>query len=169
MTMINDLSPQWFCANSYTWVHDVQLHVIGTNELSKPSKERIISSHKWFTIRRVLKSHGSKMSVIYTCNHEKQCVTVRHIPACMSLPHNYCSDNGEGSLFSWLHVYIMSILLLTYMYVCIYYIYYIIYIIYIHKYIWYCSYRKLVWVGFELTTTDFGLDALTDWAISSWV
>ena len=166
MTMINDLSPQWFCANSYTWVHDVQLHVISTNELSKPSKERIISSHKWSTIRRVLKSHGSKMSIIYTCNHEKQCVTVRHIPACMSLPHNYCSDNGEGSLFSWLHVYIMSILLLTYMYVCIYYIYYIIYI---HKYIWYCSYRKLVWVGFELTTTDFGLDALTDWAISSWV
>ena len=157
MTMINDLSPQWFCANSYTWVHDVQLHVISTNELSKPSKERIISSHKWSTIRRVLKSHGSKMSIIYTCNHEKQCVTVRHIPACMSLPHNYCSDNGEGSLFSWLHVYIMSILLLTYMYVCIYYIYYIIYI-YIYTYIYIYIYILHIYINI------YGIVAIESWS-----
>ena len=26
------LSSQWFCGNSYTWVHDVQLHIAGTDE-----------------------------------------------------------------------------------------------------------------------------------------
>ena len=31
------------------------------------------------------------------------------------------------------------------------------------------SYRKLAWVGFEPTTTEFHSDALTDWAIRSWV
>ena len=31
------------------------------------------------------------------------------------------------------------------------------------------SYRKLAWVGFEPTTTEFRSEALTDWAIRSWV
>ena len=31
------------------------------------------------------------------------------------------------------------------------------------------SYRKLAWVGFELTTTEFRSDALTDWATRPWV
>ena len=31
------------------------------------------------------------------------------------------------------------------------------------------SYRKLVWVGFEPTTTEFCSEALTDWAIRPWV
>ena len=31
------------------------------------------------------------------------------------------------------------------------------------------SYRKLAWVGFEPTTTEFRSDALTDWAIRPWV
>ena len=31
------------------------------------------------------------------------------------------------------------------------------------------SYRKLAWLGFEPTTTEFCLDALTDWAIRPWV
>ena len=31
------------------------------------------------------------------------------------------------------------------------------------------SYRKLAWVGFETTTTEFRLDALTEWAIRPWV
>ena len=30
------------------------------------------------------------------------------------------------------------------------------------------SYRKLIWVGFEPTTTEFRSDALTDWAIRPW-
>ena len=31
------------------------------------------------------------------------------------------------------------------------------------------SYRKLTWVGFEPTSTEFRLDTLTDWAIRPWV
>ena len=31
------------------------------------------------------------------------------------------------------------------------------------------SYRKLAWVGFEPTTTEFRSDALTDWATRPWV
>ena len=31
------------------------------------------------------------------------------------------------------------------------------------------SYRKLAWVGFETTTTEFRSDALIDWAIRPWV
>ena len=30
------------------------------------------------------------------------------------------------------------------------------------------TYRKLSWVGFEPTTTEFYSDALTNWAIMSW-
>ena len=30
------------------------------------------------------------------------------------------------------------------------------------------SYRKLAWVGYELTTTEFRSDALTNWAIRPW-
>ena len=135
MTMINDLSPQWFCANSYTWVHDVQLHVIGTNELSKPSKERIISSHNWFTIRRVLKSHGSKMSVIYTCNHEKQCVTVRHIPACMSCHTTIVVIIGRAHCFrDYMYILCPSCFLHICMYVYIIYIILYILCIYINIY-----------------------------------
>ena len=43
-------------------------------------------------------------------------------------------------------------------------------------YIWYSplrilgsSYRKLAWLGFEPTTTEFRSDALTDWGIRPWV
>ena len=28
----SQLSPQWLCGNSCTWVHDVQLHIAGTIE-----------------------------------------------------------------------------------------------------------------------------------------
>ena len=31
------------------------------------------------------------------------------------------------------------------------------------------SYRKLAWIGFEPTTTEFCSDAVTDWAIKPWV
>ena len=26
------LSPQWLCSNSFTWAHDVRLHIAGTNK-----------------------------------------------------------------------------------------------------------------------------------------
>ena len=60
-------------------------------------------------------------------------------------------------------------------YVCIYiYVYICMYIcMYIygihHRRIVWSSYRKLAWVGFESMTTEFGSDALTDWAIKSCV
>ena len=38
-----------------------------------------------------------------------------------------------------------------------------------HRRILWSSYRKLAWVGFEPTTTEFHSDALTDWAIRPWV
>ena len=50
----------------------------------------------------------------------------------------------------------------------IYYIYTYIYGIH-HWRIFRSSYRKLAWVGFEPTTTEFRSDALTDWAIRPWV
>ena len=28
----SELSPQWLYGNSYTWAHDVRLHIAGTNE-----------------------------------------------------------------------------------------------------------------------------------------
>ena len=44
------------------------------------------------------------------------------------------------------------------------YIYIYIYGIHHRRILW-SSYRKLAWVGFEPTTTEFRSDALTDWAI----
>ena len=38
-----------------------------------------------------------------------------------------------------------------------------------HWRILWSSYRRLVWLGFEPTTTEFRSDALTEWAIRSWV
>ena len=38
-----------------------------------------------------------------------------------------------------------------------------------HRRILWSSYRKLAWVRFEPTTTEFRSDALTDWAIRPWV
>ena len=80
-----------------------------------------ISSHKWSMTQRVLKSHRSKMSIIYVImktmcppsyhhsgfvatyalghminNHT--CVQVHE------LPQSHCDDNREGTLFSLLHI-----------------------------------------------------------------
>ena len=64
-----------------------------------------------------------------------------------------------------LYIYILYICI----YVCIY-IYIYIYIYGIHHWrIFWSSYRKLAWVGFEPTTTEFRSDALTDWVIRPWV
>ena len=38
-----------------------------------------------------------------------------------------------------------------------------------HWRILWSSCRKLAWVGFEPTTTEFHSDALTDWAVRPWV
>ena len=117
--------------------------------LSKPSNERNISSHKWSTIRRVFKSHGSKMSIIYTCNHEKKYVTVHHTPACMSCQKTIVVIMGSAPCFRfhdyiyilrpsffckiWVLLVLMSRSIHNYLYIHIY-IYKYIYI-YIYIYI----------------------------------
>ena len=37
------LSPQWLCGNSYTWAHDVGLHIASTNESksTQQAKQRV--------------------------------------------------------------------------------------------------------------------------------
>ena len=88
----------------------------------------------------------------------------------------------------WFHDYMYILCPSCLLYVCIYiyictYIYIYMYnyniVIYIYIYICICicilytygncSNRKLARVGFEPTITDFGSDALTDWAIRPWV
>ena len=79
---------------------------------------------------------------------------------------NFCSNDATEkgcvrsvrkllSIFEWffdfLFVYILSI-----------------YSIHHWRIIW-SSYRKLTWVGFEPTITEFRSDALTDWAIRPWL
>ena len=81
----------------------------------------IISGHKWYATHIVLKSHRSKMGVIYMQSW-KQCALLiintmalwqlMHLGIwCTSctqvheLPQSHCSDNREGILFSGLHTY----------------------------------------------------------------
>ena len=49
------------------------------------------------------------------------------------------------------------------------YVYGIQYVLFNTEGIFISSYRKLDWVGFEPTSTEFHSDALTDWAIKPWV
>ena len=81
----------------------------------------------------------------------------------------------------YLYIYISRyIIYVLYIIIFMLYIYYVInYNIYILTYIYIysihhwrifrSSYRKLAWVGFEPTTTEFRSDAVTDWAIRPWV
>ena len=78
----------------------------------------------------------------------------------------------------YLYIYILRyIIYVLYIIIFMLYIYYVInynkyiltyiYIYSIHHWrIFRSSYRKLAWVGFEPTTTEFRSDAVTDWAIS---
>ena len=50
--------------------------------LNKPSKEHNISGHKWPTTHRVLKSHRSKMSIIYMLPWKHICF--KHNSSCSS-------------------------------------------------------------------------------------
>ena len=81
----------------------------------------------------------------------------------------------------YLYIYILRyIIYVLYIIIFMLYIYYVInynkyiltyiYIYSIHHWrIFRSSYRKLAWVGFEPTTTEFRSDAVTDWAIRPWV
>ena len=84
--------------------------LVPTNQrvFSKPSKEHIIGGPELSAIRRVLKSNGSKMTIIYAWNHEKKKCNGTSCTQVHELTQNYCRDNEECTLFSWLHVYIMT-------------------------------------------------------------
>ena len=67
-----------------------------------------ISGHKWSTPHRVLKSHRSKMSVIYMLSWKQCALPVITTMALWQLMHlgtwctvTHCGDNREGILFSW--------------------------------------------------------------------
>ena len=84
----------------------------------------VIIGHKWSTTHTVLKSHRSKMSVIYMLSwkHEKlvehslvhwyqQCVTVHHVPKCMSCHKAIVVITRRAHCFhdniyiQWLYIY----------------------------------------------------------------
>ena len=67
--------------------------------LSKPKKEHIISSPKLSRIRRMLKSDGSKMSIINTSNHGKKYLTVHNVPVCMSCHKKIVVIMGRAHCF----------------------------------------------------------------------
>ena len=39
----SQLSPQWLCGNSGTWVHDVRLHIVRTNELTSSQQAKQVA------------------------------------------------------------------------------------------------------------------------------
>ena len=147
-------------ARGYMMYSNTLLVLMNQRVFSKSSKESIIRSHKWSTIRRVFKSHGSKVSIIYTCNHKKVCNCTSY--TCVhELPQNCCGDNGDGTLISWLHVYIMSILRLICMYIYIYictYIYIYMYnyniVIYIYIYIYIYVYVYVYYIHTVIVATE---------------
>ena len=68
-----------------------------------------------------------------------------------------CIMNNEISWSDW----VIQLLISNTIYIYIYGIH--------HWRITWSSYRKLAWVRFEPTTTEFCLDALTNWAIRPWI
>ena len=99
--------------------------------------------------------------------------------------NNIVDLNIHGIDYSWIifgisklwatcvDVYICIIYMVYGIYIYIYisfYIYVYIYIYGIHNWriIWSSKYRKLAWMGFEPTTTEFLSDVLTHWAVRSW-
>ena len=73
-------------------------------------------------------------------------------------------------LYIQLHTIVIMIIINNYIYTYALYIYIYIYLYGIHhwKILW-SSYRKLAWVGYEPTATEFCSAALTDWGIRPWV
>ena len=72
---------------------------------------------------------------------------------------------GKFTYIIYIYIYIYTIYIYIYIYT---YTYTYIYIYSSLKDFW-SSYRKLTWVRFEPTTTEFCSDALTDWDIRPWV
>ena len=72
--MLSQLSPQWLCGNSCTWVYDVRLHIAGTNEpkSAQETKQELVPAM----------CNGTARAQV----HE--------------LPQNYFTDDREVTLFS---------------------------------------------------------------------
>ena len=97
--------------------------------------KKYIRGHKWFTTRRVLKSHRSKMSIIYIyvimktmCppTYDLNGFVVTHAFGNMmyglctqahALSQNHCGDNWEGSICIHIYIYIYIIYIYIYIYV----------------------------------------------------
>ena len=71
-------------------------------------------------------------------------------------------------LYIQLHTIVIMIIINNYIYTYALYIYIYLYGIHHWKILW-SSYRKLAWVGYEPTATEFCSAALTDWGIRPWV
>ena len=110
--------------------------------------------------------------IFLQCRHEKIIIESKCAELLKGqLENRYCHEVTSFdviALFICLFVCFLGrgIMNVTFSHICIY-IYIHIYIYGIHHWrIFRSSYRKLAWVGFEPTTTQFRSDALTDWAIS---
>ena len=72
-------------------------------------------------------------------------------------------------IISWMFLFRLNTAIRSFLKIYIY-IYIFIYMVFIHHWrILWSSYRKLAWVGFKPTTSEFRSDALTEWAIRPWV
>ena len=84
----------------------------------------------------------------------------------------YTGSGGEVSRIEGRRKCEYDIYIYIYIYVCMYIYIYDLPLTPIHLHHWrmlWSNYRKLGWVGFDPTTTEFRSDALTDWAIRLWV
>ena len=71
------LSAQWLCGNSCTWAHDVRLHIAGTT---------------YITLLALLVEHS-------LVHWYQQCVTVHHVPKCMSCHKAIVVITGRAHCF----------------------------------------------------------------------
>ena len=107
---------------TYIYVH-FNIYIV----LSKLSKKHDISGHKWSTTHREIRSSSFceiwalfVSWITYDHLYYAPCLacwalfgslvpTMCNCPSCAQvheLPQNHCGDNPEGTLFSWLHIYI---------------------------------------------------------------
>ena len=95
-------------------------------------------------------SASKHISWYYSLKSKAKSLTDIFTVSCLISLHNICQNNFCNTIYTK-HIYTMYILWYSTL-----------------KDFW-SSYRKLAWVGFEPTTTEFRSDALTDWAIRPWV
>ena len=94
------------------------------------------SGHKWSTTHRVLKSHRSKMSIIYILSWKQCALPVSTTMALWQLMHLGTWCTVPHCWYQWSRVlkHSLSLYIALYIYMCVY--IYNIYIIYIYIYIY---------------------------------